>query len=206
MNNYEDSSIKLETRAILFLKNKILFFINSNLGWRDFFSRKLIDKNIINKIEPHLKVYKAYNSVLKGEMNIYSSQKFETDNLKKFAKNITLFTECIRKLINTGSIDIDKRIAGNLPDSQIFTNLPAHTPSLRLSINALKQYNNLMNMGMNGNLCKSYIASLCADSICNGQYRDIKIGELTSHEIVKIVAESYGMLPNSFNYSFDYSA
>lgn len=201
----EMENITLETRGILFLQNKVLFFVKNSSGWTDFFTGKIIDKMTIEKIEPMLKVYKTF--IPKRTLrHIPETELRNNSHLKKFAENLTLFTDCIRNLIDKGSLEIDKRIASNLPDSQIFTKLNAHRPSLRLMIAALQQYNMLIKLGMNPQLGRQYISDLCADCICFGQYRDIKVGELTTLKIVNTVAELYGLIPNSVDLTSNFSS
>lgn len=120
----------------------------------------------------------------------------------EFARVLSCFTDTLGELTRTGKSPFLKKVGlGNLTEQEDMELLSLHESSARIEIAALKHYHRLIQQGFNPYLAQSYATSLVVDQVCYGQYRDAKLRNRTSLQLVWAMAKAFQLVGDNKTYN-----
>ncbi|MCB1179550.1 MAG: AAA family ATPase [Leptospiraceae bacterium] len=205
-NNYaseKDFGIQLQIRGI---DSKSFYLKDSKDGqtiWKDYFTGKQI------KEEPEFTYYCYDKTSIHYRIPSEKDKKKLLEDLNEkcfseleFARILSRFTELIQSLQQSGSSPLLKKIGlSELAEKEDLELLVVHPASTRIEAAALKHYYYLIGKGFSKYLAQSYATRLVIDQICYGQYREKKLRENTTYNLVNQIARGFRLFADNPKYN-----
>jgi len=198
-----DFGITLGLRGI---DRKLHFYNGIRKGgetkWHDFFSGEEVD----HEPEYIYLVHDDCDPVKRRKQREMADalSRFCFDELS-FARILSRFTDTLQSLKATGESPLLAKLGmGDLKHKEDLELLSLHESSARIEMAALKHHRLLIKKGCPPYFAQAYATRIAIDQICFGKYRNRKLREKTTIDLVWAVARSFSLINNStqFNTGF----